>query len=433
MTAPVARPADVPEAAWSTSQKFAFRFAFSYFVLYNFPFPLSVVPGLEAVLQPYTEMWHKIGAWVGKHVLHLAEPITIFENGSGDTTYNYVQVLCFVVIASGATLIWSALDRQRQNYTHLHLWLRVYLRYALGLIMVSYGAYKVIKSQFPNPSLMDLLEPYGKASPMGLLWTFMGYSLPYNIFAGGAEMMAGILVMVRRTTTVGALLAISVLANVVMLNFSYDVPVKLFSLHLMAMAVFLLLPDLDRLADLFLFNRSVEAAAVRPLFQRPRLNQVSGWLGVLFMIGTTAMALWQSREGWKTYGDGAPKPALYGIYEVTGFVRNHDTLPPMTTDTIRWRRFVVGSYGATVTMMSDSVRWYRIEVDTAKAVAAMTGWHDSTEHLAVAYQRPDSLHLAIATLLGADSVHATLVRRDEKDFLLLRRGFHWINETPFNR
>ena len=36
--------------------------------------------------------------WVGRHILHLSYAITVFPNGSGDTTYNYVEVLCFLAV-----------------------------------------------------------------------------------------------------------------------------------------------------------------------------------------------------------------------------------------------------------------------------------------------------------------------------------------------
>ena len=73
---------------------------------------------------------------------------------------------------------------------------------------------------------------------MGLLWTFMGASESYTIFSGISEMAGGLLVTARRTTLLGALVCIGVLGNIVMLNFSYDVPVKLLSCHLFAMAMF---------------------------------------------------------------------------------------------------------------------------------------------------------------------------------------------------
>ncbi len=440
VTAPSPTWPDSEAPAWSSGRKVAFRFICSYFVLYNFPFPLDAIPFLESAVVAYSGLWHAVVPWVGQHLLHLPAPIAIFENGSGDTTYNYVQVLCFVVFAIVATVIWSLLDRNRRDYVRAHDWLRVYLRYSLGMTMIAYGAMKVIKSQFPNPGIYELLEPYGNASPMGLLWTFMGYSTPYNIFTGAAEMSAGILLALRRTTTLGALLAVAVLGNVVMLNFSYDVPVKLYSLHLLAMAGFLLLPDVARLTDVLLLNRAVPAAPVRPLFSRPQLNVASKALGVLLVMGFTALSLWQSQEGRKSYGDLALKPPLYGIYEVTTFVRNGDTLPPLATDSTRWRRLVLDQLN-TVTTMNDSVLLLEAEVDTAKGAIALTPRRntgvrfmaDSSARFTLTYQRPDADRLTLAGVMQGDTIWAELVRRDEKEFLLLQRGFHWINEYPFNR
>ena len=122
------------------------------------------------------------------------------------------------------------------------------VRFTLATAMLLYGAEKVIPEQFGTPLPSDLLEPIGEGSPMHLLWTFMGTSIPYVIFTGAAEMLGGLLLAARRTTLLGALVCIGVLSNVVMLNLSYDVPVKLYSSHLLLMAVFLAAPDLRRLA-----------------------------------------------------------------------------------------------------------------------------------------------------------------------------------------
>jgi len=67
---------------------------------------------------------------------------------------------------------------------------------------------------------------------MGLLWTFMAASKGYQIFTGAAEVLGGILLLWKRTTTLGALTVFGVMANVMALNFFYDVPVKLLSTHL---------------------------------------------------------------------------------------------------------------------------------------------------------------------------------------------------------
>ncbi|HVS63755.1 MAG TPA: hypothetical protein VMT85_09690 [Thermoanaerobaculia bacterium] len=85
--------------------------------------------------------------------------------------------------------------------------------------------------------LERLSQTIGESSPMGLLWNMMGYSRLYNLFSGGVDVLGGVLLLFRRTATLGALVAIGAMANVVLLNFAYDVPVKLYSMHLLLMGV----------------------------------------------------------------------------------------------------------------------------------------------------------------------------------------------------
>src|SRR5437899_11151387 len=103
--------------------------------------------------------------------------------------------------------------------------------------------------QFPPPALDRLVQPFGDASPMGLAWTFVGASPAYEIFTGTGELLGGLLLTMQRTTLLGALVAAGVMAHVVALNFCYDVPVKLFSSHLLALALWLMIPDARRLFD----------------------------------------------------------------------------------------------------------------------------------------------------------------------------------------
>ena len=86
-------------AAWSPAKRIAFRFAFVYLVVYNLPFPAGVFWDGDPLSRGYEAMWKAVVPWVGRELLHLPAPITIFPGGSGDTTFNYVQVLCFAVLA----------------------------------------------------------------------------------------------------------------------------------------------------------------------------------------------------------------------------------------------------------------------------------------------------------------------------------------------
>jgi hypothetical protein len=68
-------------------------------------------------------------------------------------------------------------------------------------------------------------------------------------------------------------MSVGVLSNVVALNFSYDVPVKLFSSHLLGMALFLLIPDARRLVNVFFLNRPTQPVPLKPLFGKTLLNR----------------------------------------------------------------------------------------------------------------------------------------------------------------
>jgi hypothetical protein len=71
-----------------------------------------------------------------------------------------------------------------------------------------------------------------------------------HIFCGIVEVVGALLLVWRRTTILGALISSAALLNVVVLNVSYDIGVKLYSLHLLLMAAFLLAPDLKPLIQM---------------------------------------------------------------------------------------------------------------------------------------------------------------------------------------
>lgn len=417
---------------WGFARKILFRAAFCYLVLYNLPFPLDYVFFSTNIAKPYQDLWSFIVPWVGEDLFNV--DTSVLPNGSGDTTYNYVQVFCFLMLALAATAIWTFLDRKRANYARLHEWLRVYVRFALALTMIGYGAVKVIPTQFPAPSLDRLLQPFGDSSPMGLLWTFMGASLTYTVFAGLSEMLGGVLLMTRRTTLLGALVSIGVLTNVVLLNFSYDVPVKLFSSHLLLMAIFLILPDLRRLANLLVFNRPVEPAAIQPLFQRKWLHWGALGLRTVFVVGFTTFLLYQANEGSKQYGNRAPKPPLYGVWNVEDFMIDGQARPPLITDETRWRRVVFGYPGViAIQLMGDSRQRYRLALDAPKKSLTLTKRDDPRWRSTISYRQPDPQLLTMDGTFDGHKIQARLRRVDESKFLLVSRGFHWINEYPFNR
>ena len=59
--------------------------------------------------------------------------------------------------------------------------------------------------------------------------------------------------------------------------------------------------------------------------------------------------------------------------------------------------------------------------------------NDKTKKYPLHYARPDVGHLTIEGSIADGRVSMRLRKIDPSEFLLVNRGFHWINEVPFNR
>jgi hypothetical protein len=428
MTTTIAEP-----VYWSAPKKAGFRFALIFFLSYIFFNPNGAYPNPVAGL--LTNSLHNLVIWFAKHILHLGTPITAFTGGSGDTRYDYIMLLLIFALALVATTLWTLLDRKARNYNKLYYWLTVIVRFYLGIMMLEYGFIKIIKLQFPAPSLSRLLQPYGDSSPMGLAWTYIGYSTGFNYFAGIAEVSCGLLLLFRRTAVLGALLGVVVAGNIMVINYCFDVPVKLLSTALVVMSIFLLLRDAERLVNVFILNKTALPANLSPhRFKKRWKNITLIVVKCLIIIYVLAGNITNDISMASHYGDKAPKIPLYGIYNVESFVRNKDTIAPLTTDTNRWSKLVIGyANGAQIKFMNDSSKFLSFKIDTQAHSIVINTYTDTLQKYDFAYTKPKPGVLLLNGKWQQDSLKIKFNRFDEKQFLLMRRGFHWINEQPFNK
>jgi hypothetical protein len=313
--------------------------------------------------------------------------------------------------------------------------LRVWVRYFLAAMMFLYGVVKVVPTQFSRPPLDRLLQPFGEASPMGLLWTFMGASVGYNVFTGAGELLGGLLLTTRRTTLLGALVCAGVLSNVVALNFCYDVPVKVFSTHLLAMALFLIAPDLRRLTDLFLLGRAAGPFEYRPFLPGRKWTRRAALTVQALAVGLlVGGGLYQSYDFRNEAGDLAPRPALYGVWEVEHFETDGRDRPPLVTDRSRWRRVVFDRPKTlALQLMSDKCRRFTLKQSEEEGTLALTRFDDKDWKSDLSYTRPEDGVLILEGPFEGEKIRARLRRADDTEFLLRSRGFRWVNEYPFNR
>ncbi len=410
---------------WSLATRIAFRFAFSFWVLFFFPFPLNFIPFISDVAQKALDT---SAIAVGKTLFGVTANPT--QTGSGDRMVDWVTLFIMAVLAVAATLIWSILDRKAVSYPRLYRWFHLYIRFGLALAMISYGAFKVIPSQFIPPTIDRLLQPFGDASPMGLLWTFMGASTPYIIFTGVGEMTGGLLLTSRRTSLLGALITAAVMTHVVMLNFAYDVPVKNYSVLLLLTALIIAAPDAKKLLRFFVLDRPSE-----PMFSGRGMRiaaRVLTVLFVLFMVGMEAKQSWEQRKTLLAARFGAPP--LYGIWNVDELTIDGVAHPPLTTDLTRWRRFAVsGSQYGTIQNMDDSRTRFNLTLDEKKQTLTLKKRTEPSFVTTFNYRKPDARTFILEGTFEGKKMVATMHKGEDREFLLTSRGFHWLNEVPFNR
>ncbi len=409
------------DGVWSWPRRVLFRFGVVLGALFAYPFPIGLIPKTEpwfdVALEPFDWIVRALAAVLGQ-----ARP-ALEMTGSGDTRWAYLWMLASLILAAVGAAIWSVVDRRRLAYPRLAGWALVGLRYVLAFTMVSYGFAKIFDTQFPPPSYIRLDHRLGDMSPMGVLWSFTGSSTPYAVFGGLAEALGAALLLWRRTATLGALVVAAVMTNVVMLNFTYDVPVKLYATQLLVCALVIAAPQLRRLA-IAVLGGAVAAVPPRPRgsvrVERARLA------AKVAMLAAMGWSIYQQHQQWLAYPP--PPGPLAGIWSVETWRQDGVEHPPLTTDTVRWRKLILDGGRGEIRRMTDERVKLGATVDAAAGtITVVTPGAGDAPPEVWRFTQPDPTHL----IIDAGAIQATLVREPEP--LLRTRGFHWIQEVPFNR
>ncbi|HEX3765235.1 MAG TPA: DoxX family protein [Kofleriaceae bacterium] len=421
------------QVVWSLPRRIGFRFVFLVGALVTFPFPVNAIPGADAIDSVLTQPLTWGAQWLATIVLGLPAPYP-GPSGSGDRAVDYAQLLLVVILAALGTIVWSVLDRRRGAYPRLAEGARIVLRYYLAAVMLSYGFSKVVKSQFYDLSPGVLHQRLGDVPPMRLMWAFMGYSQPYTVFAGLAEVAGGALLLWRRTATLGALLVAIVMTNVVLMNLCYDVPAKLFSTRLLAIAIAIAWPDARRVLGAVL-GRAAAELPPRPRMTRGRERgrQVAKLVLIALMVV----------DVYLTYGRRPPHDdhihELYGHWIVDSFALDGVEHPPLTTDPVRWDSWSASPRYMQIWLMNGMFEgryepergWYSLKVDPAAHTITVTVDDKQKTRETWTYSRPAPDRLIIDCVHRGKSLHVAL--HLEPEGVLMTRGFHWFNEVPYNR
>lgn len=419
---------------WSLQTKITFRFFFTYFLLFIAFYGNGAFPFYQIIQNLIDKILYQVIPWVGNNILNISYTIETGPNGSGDTTYNYVLIFSILVIAILTTIIWTLIDTKPKNYKKLYYWLTLIVRGYVSLMLINYGMVKVIQLQFSEPTMFRLTQNYGDSSPMGLAWTFLGFSKGYNIFMGVAEILA-VLLLFRRTLTLGAIITLMTIINVMAINFFFDVPVKILSTHLVMMTLFLLAYNFEELLQFFFTKKPVSL----PLIEKPSFNKNTNRLfliiKILLLFYVLPYSFYQTLKSKEMYYGSDSESYLKGFYEVQKFKINDSIKRNTTYNLKRWKYLMIDSKEyALIKNDDDKNQWFKMKTDSLKKEIILQNYRDTLQVFNLNYKEKDSVFYLKGTI-KKDSIFIKFKRtRDyKKKFLLTNRGFHWINEYPFNR
>ena len=415
---------------WTPATLIAFRFGLVYLGLFCLATQISgsMIPNLTFSYRGLGRLWpmRDVTHWVAASVPGITAPLD--DVSGGEPLVFWVQTLWLLIVSVLAVAIWSAVDRRRHGYPTLHAWFRLFVRLALAASLFEYGMTKIIPTQFPAPPLTALVTPVGELTLSALLWTSIGAAQPYQIFTGCIEVLAGVLLLIPRTTTLGAAIGLGALLQIFALNMAYDIGLKLVTLHMIALAVILLAPDLRNLADFFLRHRPAAASTPPPPVRTRRGQRVLLVAQVAFGAYLLGMYAYINWSFWQVAGGGRPKSALYGIWNVEQLSVDGEVRPPQLNDyDRRWRRVIFDTPDSLVFQRTDdSLATYGASLDPGRMVLALTKGASRNWAANFTLERPSQDRLIVDGEMDGHRIREQLQRVDFDAFPLLNSSFRWI-------
>ena len=204
----------------------------------------------------------------------------------------------------------------RQNRWITAAWCAHWLlrMFVAGYFLI-YGWSKVFLLQMGTIDYPESLITIGEKSPMGILWTWMGYSPTIQFAAGAIEVLVALLLLWRRTAALGALAGLAAGFSVWLLNMTYDVPVKTLSGMLAVLSAVVLIPWIPRVFR-FLTGAPADRAVLPNAVPPEKLRRVTRFFPALAAI--LALTLPFAAQSMALPGsDSEDEPtALAGVWRV---------------------------------------------------------------------------------------------------------------------
>ncbi|WP_421939031.1 hypothetical protein [Pedobacter sp.] len=238
-------------------------------------------------------------------------------------------------------LIWTIFDRKSKSYHLLYYWIRVVVRYRAGIGIIGFGFTKLFPTQMPYPSLGLLNSNFGDFTAQKVYWLSVGIVPWYQVFGGVVEILAGVLLFFRKTTTFGAILLVAALGDITFVNYAYDGGVHVYAFYFVVLGLFLAADDFPKLYNLLILERYTVPFRIYPDLSQPALKYTRIGLKALTFIIFFGVMTYTEVINFKYDPYKQPSTAglkvLRGNYRVTEFKINGQNIPYNPLDSVRWQ------------------------------------------------------------------------------------------------
>lgn len=208
----------------------AFRFFVFIFVLF-LPLKIHLFPGFNSTMGLISSsILSGLNALLGFNDLKYANKV--FSDSSG------MYLFAFYILFFSLLVAFVVQVKFKTAFTKWVLFFDTFAIYYLVFILLKYGFDKVFFNQFypVNPAL--LYTEFGNLSKDIVFWSLAGSSKFYQFVSGAIELLAAVLILFISTRRLGLVLAVLIFVNVCLINFSFDISVKLFSLLMLSISIY---------------------------------------------------------------------------------------------------------------------------------------------------------------------------------------------------
>ena len=316
--------------------------AFIYFLIQSLPINSDLLPGIKNIDWPNISYGD---------LFTLSRLTPQFIPGK-ESFLNWVLIAILAIVGA---LIWEKFKFKQKHFDRLYYWLRVIVRYRLAIGILGYGFLKLFPMQAPYPSLSNLHTHYGDLTDWKMFSMSLGIVPAYESFLGAVEILAGLLLLFRKTATLGALVVLIFTGNVFISNLAYDGGEYVYSFYLISFALFVLSFDAERIFTLISLNKPVRPNRYKRHWNGNLKTARLVFKGLIIFVFVFIYGI-KAYSGFKNAPYQFPnKPGLTdvsGIYSVSTFRINGKVLPYSQTDSVRWKDVVFEKW-ATLSIRSN--------------------------------------------------------------------------------